>query len=261
MIFLKRRSTLRGVTQYSRTVGDQQEVDGGGDANQVSSVGRVNIARGVDDVELASTRDVDVAAGLIGAGVEAEVDEQASGVLGSRQVASAESVGQVAVEERSIELAEDIDVVSLDLEGIDRLSGDGNNQATSGLLRRELLVFDGCGVVSDSIISHYGTRGGGEVVDDVVSHQSRTMPVAVLVSVSRRDVNRWAQGHGDGLDGPLEVRHELHAAGSSNVVHLSEVNTNEGETDTHNVNIVNLRVDEDVIALIPTSARHFLRVS
>ncbi len=98
-----RTEASRGVAEHCGTVRDQQEVDAARRHIQRALRRRANCrARDLEE-ELASARQVEVAARLVRARVHAERDEDHAGVLGRRHVRTAVHERRVAVEEARLE--------------------------------------------------------------------------------------------------------------------------------------------------------------
>lgn len=139
-----RINLLGGVSQHRRPIGDEQEVERTGDNQQVSGSGGRDVARFVIEVELSGSRDVDVSAGLVGSGIEAEVDQHRTGILRCEDVGSAKGVWHVVAEEGGLGVDEDVDSMGLDLDGVNGGSRHGVSKFLNGGLAVE---FDTCGII------------------------------------------------------------------------------------------------------------------
>ena len=73
------------------------------------------------------------------------------------------------------------------------------------------------------------------------------MPIAVLIGVRGSDVDSGTQAEEHGLNGPLELREEDVVGGDSLTVALVAVDTDQRETNTLDVDVVDLGVHEDVV--------------
>lgn len=143
--------------------------------------------------------------GLVGTGVQAEVEHQSSLILGSVDVASAERVRQVVAVEGRASGGKDLNTVSLELQGINGLSAVGEHHSAVVHARAEVLVLDGSSVEGNQIIGHDLTLRSGGAVELLIRQEGQVVPVAVLVGVGSSHVLGWAQTNIHGLNGPLKL--------------------------------------------------------
>ena len=188
-----------------------------------------------------------MATGLVGAGVQAEVQHEGSRVLGSHDVRAAEGVGQVVAVERGLVVGVDRDAVSLKLERVDRLGGHGVGDGALTGLAGEELVLDGGSVEGNGVVRHHLTLRGGSAVELLVGEESQAMPVAVLVGVQRVHVLGRAEADVHGLDGPLQLREQDGVGGLEDALGLEAMHADQGEADTADVDVVDLGVHKDVV--------------
>lgn len=206
VIIRARLYPLRGVAKHGRTITDEQKVDGDGENQQISRRGAGDVAGGVDQVELTSTRDVDVTAWLVRSRVQAEVQQVRAGVLGSVDVGTAKRPREVVTEELRVVLLEDVDTVRLELQGVDSLRRVREGQLLAGHLRGERLVLGADSVERNTIVSHDGANGLSSGNQGLVREQRQAIPIAVAVGVvGGIDVVRRAQTHEHVLNGPLQL--------------------------------------------------------
>ncbi len=173
--------------------------------------------------------------GLISAGVEAEVKHHSATVLRGHNVGTTVRVGHVVSEELRLELLEDVDAVSLELEGINGLRDGGVLETAGRLHRRERLVLGRGSVERHGIVNHDVTGSASGLMNRLVCEQSQTMPVAVLVHVRGILVKDRTKANVHGLNGPLELGEELVLGGNGQLSHLLAMHTDEREADTLNV--------------------------
>lgn len=117
LCFYYQSDRLRAVAKNRRAVRHKQEVDSDTHNDEIS-VGHqaANLSAGVAEVELTSTRDVDVTRGLVRARVQVPGDHVHTDVIRSVDVSAAEHVRDVGVEELSREVAVQRDTVSLNVD-------------------------------------------------------------------------------------------------------------------------------------------------
>lgn len=184
---------------------------------------------------------------LVGARVQAHVQHHGALILGRVDVDSAEGEREVVVVERRLELLVDVDTVSLELQGVDRLGDHRVEHAAIGDLRLGELVVVRSRVEGHGVVNHEVALGRGDAVDNLVGQQREVVPVAVLVGIRRTDVVGRAEAEVDRLDGPLQVREQHVVVGHLLAIRLEAVDADEREPDAADVDVVNLRIDEDVV--------------
>ena len=193
---------------------------------------------------------------LISTGIQAEVQHHGTTVLGSHNVGTTVGVSHVVAEELSLERLEDVDTMSLELQGVNGLSDNGVHEAVAAGVSGNALMLNRHGVVRNSVINHHVTLGARTLLDHLVGEESETMPVTVLVGVGSILVHNGTETHEHGLNGPLELREQEVVSGNRELRNLEAMDTDEREANALNIHVVNFGVDEDVITKIPTSARH-----
>ncbi len=185
---------------------------------------------------------------LVGARIQAHVQHHGTLILGHNNVEAAERVRHVVAEEGGLELLEDVDTVSLELESFDRGGDHREHHALAGNVRARELVGKISRVIEDSErVGDEVSLGLGRAGNNLIREQSEVMPVTVLVRVGRADVDHWAKTAVDGLNGPLEVRQQHVVGAGALAIRLEAVHADERETDTADVDVVHLGVDEDVV--------------
>jgi len=152
---------LRAVTQDGGTIADQQEVDSRSHNHEISRRARRDHAsRVVLEVQLASTRNVQVAARLVHVGVQAQSDEVRANILGRGHVAAAIRVRQVSVVEHTRERLVDIDTMSGHFKRVDRGHVTVNFHLGRSALQRRLSVVCSRGSGLDGGVHILSSRAG-----------------------------------------------------------------------------------------------------
>lgn len=189
-----------------------------------------------------------MAAGLVSARVQRKVDHQSTSILRGDDVSTAESVRNVVAVERRREVIEDGDTVSLNLQGINGLRVEREVHLLGSVLRGALLKLIKS---SQTAISSIGDRDinlrNSSGLKNIVSDERKTVPVAVLVKVSSSNVNNRAHANEDALNGPLHLAHKNLVGRHGLLSRLESVDADERETNTLDVDIVNLGIHEDVV--------------
>lgn len=180
---------------------------------------------------------------LIRAGVEAEVDHQSTLVLGRVDVRSAIRVRHVIAVERRGERIEDSNTVGNHLDGINGGNLNGIGIAAGRLLRERCRHSNAgrwvpCG--NEHTIDVHARRRFRGHVKHLVDHAGHVMPVPVLVRVAVRDVVSRAHANKHVLDGPLKLRELSVRKRHIDRGDLAQMNANERETNSLNVNIMAL---------------------
>lgn len=171
-----------------------------------------------------------MSAGLVSSWVQAEVQEKGSLILRSVKIGSAESVGQVVAVERAAGGSKDLDTMSLELQGVDGLSGIGEHHRARVNHRANILVLDRHSVKGNSIISHNFTLRLRGAVELLVGQEGHSVPVAVLVRVGSSDVLGRAQTDIHRLNRPLKLRQQDVVGGLEHAAALEAVNADQAKT-------------------------------
>ncbi len=241
------KADLGGVAQDSATIGDQDEIDGLGEHDQVHRSRGRDVGRVVRDVELTSARHVDVAAGLVGAREQAEVEHIGADVHRRVQVGATEGVGGVVAVEGRAERLEDVNAVSLKLDRRNGLGVAGVRPALHSLGRTDSLDLGRSSIERHSVVDgELAGRHRGRV-NLVVAHQGQVVPITVLVGVAGAHVPARAETNEHGLNRPLEGGQQNAVLGIRQRLSLHAMHADQGESDTLDENVVDLRVDEDVV--------------
>lgn len=204
---------------------------------------------------------------LVSARIQAEVNHNSARILGSNHIVATISVGLIISEEFIINLLVDINTMGLDLDslqGLEALRVDkvalANLRSLDAIVGRKRLSADGFQSGGGNVTSSGITRqclGLHGASNSLVDQAGKTIPIAPEVNVTSSDSQTADSGLGDvefgshtgikGLNGPLKVAQENTVVRNLLFLGLESVNADERETNSLNVNIVNLGVDEDVI--------------
>jgi len=179
------------------------------------------------------------------AGVDAEVDEERALINRSAHDVLAIVPRRVVAEERSLEGVDDVVALHGDLERVNGLRVNRNSDLLAGLDVREgldeLRPGSGDGARLDRAVRPRG------LVHDLVGHASQVVPVAVLVLVGCIDVDAREHADIDELSRPLHLRQEHVVVRHGELLLLEAVDANQSKTDALDVDVVDLRVHEDVV--------------
>lgn len=167
---------------------------------------------------------------LVRSWIKTEIQEKGSLILRSVKIGSAERVGQVVAVESAASGGKDLDTVSLELQGVDGLSGIGEHHRARVNHRANVLVLDRHSVKGNGIISHNFTLRLRGAVKLLVSQEGHSVPVAVLVRVGSSDVLGRAQTDIHRLNGPLKLRQQDVVGGLEHAAALEAVNADQAET-------------------------------
>jgi len=196
-----------------------------------------------------------VTTGLVAAGEQSHVDEQSTGIIRSNQSRAAVVEGHVLVEERVVEAVEDHNAVRSQRHSVN--SGHGQEVLIRHDLADRTGTNSGVGSRGGSVCGRVRHLGQHTIVAFCIDHASQAVPVAPFVLVAGNcevrgqaglNIPRWAQAHKHVLNGPLQLREKLLIRGVL-VAALSvlTVHADEREANALDVNVVHLRVDEDVV--------------
>ncbi len=264
------------VSEHCAPVRNQQEVDCDSKDEQVSSRARrglriiyvrsTSVQTCEQEIELTSSRHVKVTAWLVSTGVQAEVNHNSAGILGSNNVVTTIRVRLVISEELIINLLVDIDTVSLNLNGLQSLDALRVNKVALANLR-SLSISARKSVSTNQIRCDHKTVTSADVTsktlrlhrarNSLINQTGKTIPITPEVNVTGSNSQTADSGLSDvelgshtsiqGLNGPLKVAQENAVRRNLLFLSLESVNSDERETNSLNVNIVNLRVNEDVV--------------
>lgn len=271
---------LSAVAENGRTIRNEQEVErntntderraGNRRTRRIVEIGRASEVASPLEVELASTRHVEVAARLVSAGVQAEVDHEGAFVFGGDDVVAAKVVRLVGAEELRLEVLTlvDINAMSRDTERGDSLA-DLREHNTARLNERARRVEDGAEIVRGdgrriSVREAERGRRRRNSTRNLINVASEAVPVTpfgdVTAGNSKADADRLrgvevrAKTGINGLDRPLEAAEELLAAGIRDLEDLLTVDADEREADAADVNVMTTLP----LAYMPTS-QYYLR--
>src|SRR6185369_11301955 len=203
---------------------------------------------------------------LVSAWIETEVNHDGSGILGSNNIVTSISVRLVISEEFVINLLVDINTVSLDLDGLKSLNAFRVDEVALANLR-QLGSSASKGIGSDQSRSKNGVVTSTDVAhkalslhgacNSLVDQTGQAIPIAPEVNVTGSNSKSTNSGLSDvelgshtsikGLNGPLQVAQQNSVVGDLLFLSLESVDSDQGETNSLNVNIVNLGVNEDVV--------------
>lgn len=145
---------------------------------------------------------------LVRSRIQAEVEHHGALVFRSVNIGSTIGVSHVIAEESALELLEDVNSVGDQLQSIDGFGSLWVDITTGSRLGGESLVLDRGDVKGNGIISHDITSGNGRNIENLVSHESKSMPITVLVDIGGGNVDERTETGVDSLDRPLELRQE-----------------------------------------------------
>ena len=203
---------------------------------------------------------------LVSARIQAEVNHNSARILGSNHIVATISVGLVISEEFIIDLLVDINTMGLDLDSLQslealrvdkvalanlrQLRGSASKGISADQSRGKHCVVTSANVTSKTFRLHGASNS-------LVDKAGKTIPIAPEVNITSSDSQAANSGLGDvefgshtriqSLNGPLKVAQENTVIGNLLFLGLESVNADERETNSLNVNIVDLRVDEDVV--------------
>lgn len=176
---------------------------------------------------------------LVRAGVQVERDHQKTGVLGRHNEVAAIRVRHVAVEELGRNVVVDRDAVGSDRNTIHRRnrSLDDDLLAVVRSVREIRDRVVAVPVIAVSLTNHTGRR---------VRTNTREV-ITRIVRCRRRGVRRRAQTNVQRLNRPLQVVEQNFVVSLVDEDALFTVDTDQREADALDEDVVNLRVDEDVV--------------
>lgn len=203
---------------------------------------------------------------LVSARIQAEVNHNSTRILGSNNIVATISVGLVISEELIINLLVDINTMGLDLDSLQglealrvdkvalanlrQLRGSASKGVSADQSRGKDSVVTSANVTSKAFRLHGASNG-------LINQAGKTIPIAPEVNVTGSNSQTADSGLGDvelgshtgiqGLNGPLKVAQENTVVRNLLFLSLESVNADERETNSLNVNIVNLRVNKDVV--------------
>ncbi len=189
---------------------------------------------------------------LVCSGVEAEVDHQGTLIIRHNNVVASVLPRDVCGKELRREVVVEVDTVSQHRQTLDRVQGLGEERATNAVQQRAVgstgQVVDGADIASQSDAQLGQNVDGVSLLTHLVDKARQVMPISPGIGVDRVvRVELGANTQIHGLDGPLQVAQQLVVAGRRQLLALETVDADQGETNALDVDIVDLRVDEDVV--------------
>lgn len=146
---------------------------------------------------------------LVCLGVQTEVQEVSTRIFGGIDVSPSKGVGEVISKESRAVLLEDVNTVSLKLQGINSLGRVGEGQPLASNLRAKLLVLDADGVECNGIISHNISRVSAGLDNALILKPGQSVPIPVAVRVVHRvNIEGWSKTNEHVLNGPLQLRQQ-----------------------------------------------------
>ena len=224
------------VTQNSRTISNQQEVDRNRHHNHIRRRSIRDVGRVPLQVRLARTRDVEVAARLVAAREQSHVDEQRADVVRRAQSGAAIVEGHVAVEERVAEVVEDDDTVG------------GERHVVNGRHVQVVLIRHHRGNRRAEVTEwDLGDTGAGNARARRVDLAREAVPVAPNIVIRRIRVPLRAHADEHIFDGPLQLTEQDLTGLVVDRLPLLAIDADQRKPDALDVDVVNFRVHKDVV--------------